>query len=281
MKTKIKNAISLQRLIAVAALLILVLLGISHPLDAQTLTQGYGTDGPIQKGMIVRIKDGDESKVVPLSLEEADKMHGVVVDSNDAAVTLSADNEKVFVATTGKYEVLVSNQNGEVNEGDWITISAIHGVGMKASTGDSYVMGKALETFDGSNKVAGVTKLKDSSGGERDVRMGRIRADITVARNPLYKGEEPNLPGYLRKISEQIAGKPVDATRVYLGLIVMLVTTAVAGSLLYGGVRSGIISIGRNPLSKKSVIRGMVQVIIVGLIIFILGLFGVYLLLKL
>jgi hypothetical protein len=46
-------------------------------------------------------------------------------------------------------------------------------------------------------------------------------------------------------------------------------------------VRSSMIALGRNPLSRKSILRGMFQVIITSIIIFICGLFGVYLLLKL
>jgi hypothetical protein len=49
---------------------------------------------------------------------------------------------------------------------------------------------------------------------------------------------------------------------------------------MYGGIRNGLISIGRNPLSKKSIVRGMIQVILTALTIFLLGIFGVYLLLR-
>jgi len=51
--------------------------------------------------------------------------------------------------------------------------------------------------------------------------------------------------------------------------------------VLYGGIRSSIISIGRNPLAKKSIVRGLIQVITVGVIILVIGLFSVYLLLRL
>ena len=55
----------------------------------------------------------------------------------------------------------------------------------------------------------------------------------------------------------------------------------IAATLLWSGVRSGMISIGRNPLSKHSIIQGLMQVIIVAVLIFIIGVFAVYLLLKL
>ncbi|HTE22668.1 MAG TPA: hypothetical protein VK674_06530 [Candidatus Limnocylindria bacterium] len=289
-KTKIKQLVALRRpepygagrrLVALALLIVLLFLGLTGPLYAQTFTQGYGVEGKVQKGMIVRLKEGDTTKVQAVSREQMDKMHGVVVNPNDAAVTLSGEGEKVFVATRGRQEVLVSTENGGLKEGDLITVSALSGVGMKAGAVQPLIIGRATEAFDGSSQVVGTARIKDSSGGEREVRLGRVEAEINIGKNPLLKSEEPNMPEFLRRVSEAVAGKPVDAVRVYLGMVVFFITTIVSGSLLYGGVRSGLISIGRNPLSKKLIIRGMLQVIVAGLIIFILGVFAVYLLLKL
>ena len=75
--------------------------------------------------------------------------------------------------------------------------------------------------------------------------------------------------------------KKVSAARIYLGLAVLALTTVITGNLVYSGVRSGMISVGRNPLSKKSIIKSLIQTVIAGLIIFIVGVLAVYLLLKL
>lgn len=281
MKTKIRHLFPLQRLLALIVLAVLILLGLVHPLEAQTFTQGYGIDGAIQKGMIVRLKEGDTTKVQPVSKEQMDKMHGVIVNQNDAAVTLSGEGEKVFVATRGRHEVLVSTENGPVKEGDFVTVSSLNGVGMKAGEIQPLIIGRATEGFDGTSQVAGSAKLKDTNGGDKEVKFGRVEVEINIGNNPWLRSEEPNMPEFLRRASEAIAGKPVDAIRVYTGLVIFFITTIVSGSLLYGGVKSGIISIGRNPLSKKQIIRGMMQVVVAGLIIFILGIFAVYLLLKL
>jgi hypothetical protein len=280
-KTKMKQLFSWQRLFAFGALIFLVVLSFSAPLGAQTLTQGYGADVQMQKGMIVQIKKDDPTKVELVSAETMDQMHGVVVDANDAPVTLSSEGQKVFIATTGKFDILVSDQAGAIKTGDYITMSAVQGVGMKAGTKEPVVIGRALADFDGRSGAIGSTDVKDSAGATRKVNFGRIAADVSVSRNPFLKGETPNVPEFLRKASEAVAGKPVNATRIYLSVFVFIVSTIAAGSLLYAGVRNGLISIGRNPLSKKTIIRGMFQVILTGLIIFITGVFGVYLLLKL
>lgn len=281
-KTKIKKLLSVPRLMALMALLLLITLSTSGPLAAQTaFTQGYGADEVLQRGMIVRLKKDDSTKVVSLTYEEMDSMHGVVVDPNDAPVTLSAEGQKAFVANGGKYDVLVSNQEGEIKAGDYIAISSLNGIGMRASRSESHVVGRALSDFNGKDNVAGSAEIKDSAGAARTVSIGRVSADISVSRNPSYGPPDPGLPEQIKKLAESIAGKEVSTTRVYLGLAIFVISTIVAGTLMYGGVKSGIISIGRNPLSKKSIIRGMLQVVLFGLIVFILGLFGVYLLLKL
>jgi len=199
------------------------------------------------------------------------------------------DRIKMFaiIDQTARTSALVAGQVDLIGRADLKTLAflkrdpTLSVISVSGNQHYTFPMLTNVAPFDDNSPVASVTKIKDSAGGERTVKIGRIPVDITVARNPLLKGTEPNLPDALRKVSESIAGKPVEATRVYIALVVFIITTAISGSLLYGGIRSAIISIGRNPLSKKSIIRGMLQVVISGLIIFILGIFGVYLLLKL
>lgn len=281
LKTKIKRYVSLHRVVAMSALVALCLVSARYPVFAQAVTQGYSSEHSIQRGMLVRLKKDDTTKVEIVRQQDAEKVYGVVVESNDAPITLSSEGKKVFVATSGHFDVLVSTQNGNVKQGDYLTISAVDGVAMKASDKEPVIIGRSLGAFDGSKNSVGATKLKDSSGGEREVKMGRVQGDISVAKNPLLKAQEPNVPEALRKASETIAGKPVNAVRVYIAMFVFIMTTFLSTVLMYGGVKSAIISIGRNPLGKKEIIKGMIQIVIVGFTVFISGIFGVYLLLKL
>lgn len=276
----LKTKITMSKMMSVIGLGFLIGLGVMAPIGAQTVTQGYGADEPLQRGMIVKLKKEDTTKVAALTIETIEEMHGVVVDSQDAPVTLSQEGQRFFVAKTGKFDVLVDTQNGPIQSGDFITISALTGIGMKASNKEPFIIGRALSSFDGSINAIGTSSIKDASGASRPVSIGRVSADISIARNPLLKAHEPSVPEFLRRASEALAGKQVPAVRIYIGLVIFAVSTVIAGSLLYSGVRSAIISIGRNPLSKKSILKGMFQVILTGLTIFLLGIFGVYLLLK-
>jgi hypothetical protein len=61
----------------------------------------------------------------------------------------------------------------------------------------------------------------------------------------------------------------------------MVLTAIIAGSILYAGVRTSMIAIGRNPLAKGSVTRNLIQVVVTSVIILIIGIVAVYLILKL
>jgi hypothetical protein len=281
MLTKIKNSFSIKRTAACAGLVVLFLISLAHPLAAQTVTQGYSTDEQLQRGMLVSLKDKDPTKVEPADPDNIKRLHGLVVNPNDAPVTLSSESQKTFVATVGRYEGLVSDQNGPIRQGDYITVSKVRGIGMKTDAKSINVIGKALADFDGKNDVLSTTDLKDNGGVTQKVNIGRIMLDIGIGANPLAKPEEVNLPGFLKRATEAIAQKTVSPLRVYISLAVLLASVAIAGSMLYAGVRSSMISIGRNPLSKQSITKSLFQVIITSFIVFIIGIFGVYLLLKL
>lgn len=281
MKTNIHNMFHWRRLFAVAILLGLVFMSVSRPLDAQTVTEGFNSDSQLQRGMIISTNKDNPGKIQPATKDSFKDTYGVVVSANDTPVTLSKEGQQYFVATVGNFDTLVSNQNGNVSKGDYIALSAIPGIGMKAGDSDPIVVGKALNDFDPKKDVISVAKLKDTGGKEFEVSIARLKVQINVARNPLLKSKEPELPDSLKRITDSIAGKQISALRGYVSLVVFVLSAVAAASLMYGGVRSAITSVGRNPLSKKSIMKSMLQVVVSGLIIFITGLFGVYLILRL
>ena len=249
---------------------------------AQSVSQAYDSPGNVQKGMIVMIDPKDSRKIKPLTNDTDTSMHGVIVAANDTVLNLTGDGttSQVYVASTGKYQVLVSTQNGPIVKGDIISISALDGIGTKADTQQSVVLGKALSGFDGKQNVSGLMTIKTNSGNKK-VAIGFVVVDISIAHNPMQVSVTgPPVPAIFKKAGEVITGKQVSTVRLYVSMIVLLITLFVSGSLMYGGVRSSLVAIGRNPLAKGAVARGLVQVIILGIIIFVIGLFSIYLILK-
>ena len=250
--------------------------------QAQTITQGYDieTNVILQRGMIVALKEDDPKKVEAINNSAAKRVHGVVVGSSDSSFVLAEETQKIYVASGGKFDVLVSDQNGIINPGDFVSLSSVTGIGMKSDEYQEIVLGKAIDGFDGKASKLSEVSIKDAQGNNLTLAVGRIQVDIAIMRNPILKSTA-SLPSFLRDASEYVAGKPVNPIRVYISMAVLFSAASVAGALIYSGVRSGMIAIGRNPLSKKSILRGIVQVIIVAITIFMIGIFGVYLLLKL
>jgi len=277
---RFKQKISVRRVVAFTLLTALVTVTATGVVRAQSITQSYSSDVVLQKGIIVRQADKDPTKVQALTAADIEKMFGVVVNANDSPVTLSGAGQTVYVATVGQYDVLVSDQNTPIKKGDYITISNLDGIGMKADLTQKLILGKAAENFDGKTGVITTSELKDSAGGSRKVNVGRIAVDMNISKNPAAKSDA-GAPTIFSKIGQAIAGKSVSPAKIYLGIVIFILGGFVAGATLYAGIRSSIYSIGRNPLSKKSILRGLLQVIFTSLIIFAASLIGVYLLLKL
>lgn len=277
-KTKIRLKLNWRKILAGVGLVSLLVLSRLGYVPAQAVVQGYAADASVQTGMIVALQPKDAQKVQPATSEDIERMRGVVVDPADAAVTLAGPNQAVFVANTGRFNVLVSNQNGNIKVNDYISISSLPGIGMKARDDQKIVLGRAVANFDGRQGVVSTTEVKDG-GNSRSVAIGKLAVDITIIRNPRISAA--NVPGFVQSVTNSIAGKPVNPTKAYLALAVLVMSGIISGSMLYAGIRSSISAIGRNPLSKRLIVSGLIQVVITSLIIFIGGLFGVYLLLKL
>ncbi len=268
---------------AILSLLCVFGMGAAAADTLQAVVQSYSSASKLQKGTIVKFTDNDSSKVEPATLSTAQKMQGVVVSPADAAVTLSSansSNQQTFMATSGRYAVLVSNQNGSIAAGDYVTVSSLAGVGMKADSKQAEVLGKAAGGFDGVHNVDKTTSIKTDTGKQLNVSSGLVTVDIAIAPNPITL-KVAHVPGFLQHASQLVTSKPVSPWRIYTAFFILLATCLLVGSLLYGGVRSGMLAIGRNPLARASIMRNLLQIILTCVIIFIIGLFGVYLLLKL
>lgn len=249
---------------------------------AQNVTQGYDADQTLENGLIVRLKPSDAKKVEATKAANAGDMLGVTVASTAAPVSLSdPTKQQVFVATFGQYDVLVSNQNGAIKAGDFVTISSLDGVGMKADHTNQFVLGKALEGFAGINDADSQVSLSGSQGSKRNVGLKRISVDISVAHNPTYSGDKvAGVPQFLTNIARSVTSKPLTALRIYSALAAILGALLIAGWVLYAGIHSGLTAVGRNPLAKSAIMRSLISVILSAVVVVIVGLIAVYLLLK-
>lgn len=246
---------------------------------AQGVAQGFDADEPLQPGVIVGFKEDSPSSIESINVDQVERMLGVVIDPNETPITLSGEDGQVFVATTGIAEVFVSDQNGEIKSGDYVTASSIGGIGMLATTEQSNILGVAVDGFNGRDSRITKGSLQDTSGNTIEVNIGRIKVNIDVKGNPIARSAAVT-PEWLGRVGQAIAGKSLSPARIYISAGLFLIGAFISGAILYAGIRSSIIAIGRNPLSKKSILRGLLQVIFTSLIVFIISVGGVYLLLR-
>lgn len=268
--------------IATAAVTVMAMALTIVPAGAQSVTQTYLADSHIQPGMIIQLDGADKGRVKPASSNNLSAIHGVVVQPNDAPLTLSATNveRQVYVATSGTYTILVSDESGPIKKDDYIALSSIDGVGMLANPLPNVIAGRAVTGFDGKSNVKSQATVKDSNGRDRVVKFGYVTANINVTRNPLVRDKAPVLPGFLKQAAEGVADKPVSPLRAYLSVIVLVMTTLIVIVVVATGIRSSLISLGRNPLARASISRNLVQIVLIAIMILIVGLTAVYLLLK-
>lgn len=273
---------NLKKILLVFESAIAVFLVFSCIASAQSVTQGYKSDTILQNGMIIGLDPKDVTKVEPINSSQYNLLHGVVVNPSNSTILIGNSSTNVYVSTSGRVSVMVNDQNGNINPGDFVALSAVTGIGDKATTSDPLVVGKSVSTFNANDSAQqiGTVTVKDSTGKSSSLHIGYVTIDIAIGKNPLLITDN-SLPSILSRASNLVAGKIVSPVRVYVSILVLAITAFVSGSLIYGGVRSSMISIGRNPLSKKIITRSLTQVVVVSLLVFLSGVFGVYLLLKL
>lgn len=259
-------------LLAVLSLTTMVLLPVAAQAD-DIAARGFKTEGELQPGWVVAMSDSASDTVKAAPADNLKKMFGVVIDPSKAPATVRKEsNKQSYVVTSGTFPVLVNTQNGEIKPGDYLSMSLTDGIAGKATRQQGYVLGRAIDGFDGQNRVL--------VGGGNGTAIGRVQAEINITINPLqYTGV--SIPEPLRRAGEAIAGKTISSERIYAALGVFTVCVLLAAVLLWGGVRSAIVSIGRNPLSRHSIFQGLSQVIGMSAMILVIGLITVYLLLKL
>ena len=241
------------------------------PALADNLAQGFSAKGNLSAGMMVALAKNSENTVEVAPAADSSRIFGVVIDPRDAPLILNRNSgDQIFVTSSGTYQVLVDTERGPVAIGDYVSISSTDGIGAKATFSQSLVLGQAATAFDG--KTGSITKV-----GAYPV--GKVTVTINPRKNPLVKNDIA-IPLFLRKLGEGIAGKPISAIHIYAALAFLAAAITIATSMLAAGVRGGMIALGRNPLNRGPIMNSMFKVVSASVLIFVIGLAGVYLLLK-
>jgi uncharacterized protein YycO len=255
--------------------------GLLLPITAFAATQGYATqDKTITKGMAVAVASsqavaGTDSKttVEKSSVGNASKTLGVVVDPAKDAVAVSAEGGQVYVATTGSAMVYVTDLNGTVHKGDLLAPSPLEGVLMRGVDGTRGILGVAVTDF--ATKTAQSVTVKATTGDAKaKVALQQINMDTKFTVNTPNNGKS-----LLQRVGEAIVHHEVSTVQVLVALAILCLLLVVEGGVVYGAISSSIVSLGRNPLAKGTIMKGLGQITVLVTVILAIGVAAVYLVL--
>jgi len=158
-----------------------------------------------------------------------------VVGEKPILVFGKESSDTLPIVSYGETLIKVSNMNGEIKKGDFITSSEKPGVGQKAKE-SGFVVGKALEDL---NQQEGLIKAQIDT----QFQYINLKPQTTPVKSILGKiweqlGEPKNFPEVLR----------------YIFAILMAGGSFFAGFFFFiKTLQKGTEAIGRNPLAKKSI----------------------------
>lgn len=271
-----KPAKSLLKLGIIVSAAFVLLSGIVYA--SSGLSQGYTTTvSDLTPGSLMGLTPGTNS-AVPASSAQSYQLLGLVADK--PLIALSDGSNQVQVVISGPANALVSNINGDIKAGDRIASSPIVGVGMKAIDAGQ-VVGIAQMDF---SKIATTDQtITDKSGTKHVIKVGAMPLQVSVS---YFAGSSSQgalgslLPPFVLASANSIAGQQVSPLRVLIGLLALVFGFVVAGIMLQAAVRSGMISVGRNPLAKKAVRKQLLDVCVTALVVLAVTAGIVYAVLK-
>lgn len=242
-----------------------------------SLSQAFKTsDNSLVTGTLVDLQSGTADTIEQAISSRAPQLLGVT--ANQPLVALGGGNRQAQVVVSGLTPTLVSNINGDIKIGDKITASPIQGIGMKAET-STEIVGTAESSLDKADTTN--QQVTDKSGRVTSVKVGLIAVQVNVSYYALQQTKLNDfVPPILVNVAASITGKDLSPLRVLIAFISLTIGFAVVGIMLHAGVRSGIISLGRNPLAGQLLRRSLLDVLATSLGLLCLSIVVFYLILT-
>ncbi len=253
---------------------------ISGSAVAATVSRDFKTSQTLSKGTIVSLEN-NASQVVSANQDNIANIYGVVVPKGDLSFDQTgATGGTAAVANEGVVDTLVSDNNGPINAGDSVTVENINGVGQKA-TKSGRVVGIAQGSLDQTAQ-----SYKEVQVDGKTVKIALVPVKIGVSEFNPNSGagnsqEEVNNRNKALQIADSFAGKEVKPFALLIAGLLLLVSIFVSVFLVTSSGYASMISIGRNPLSQKTIIRSLVRMVLIAVAIFVIGLALSYAVLKL
>lgn len=248
------SSVSIRAFLAAGLVAVLSLAPSLSVVAGPLISEGYSSTDSLAVSTLVSLRENSSDEVTAATNENVENLLGVVVSANSSSISItSAIVNQIQVATSGTMDVLVSNINGEIARGDYITASPIAGIGMKA-TDNARIIGVAQGTL----QRPVVQSIKQGDGTEREVNIGQVPVLVNVS-SYFKQPERTIIPAAIQNLANSFAGREVSPLPIILSAAIFLVSLIIVAVIVYSMIRNGIISVGRNPLSQSAVYRNVIQ----------------------
>ncbi len=257
----------------------LALLGATTAAITTSISKGYKTkDAGLVTGMAASLssESTDQERLVEgATTANADRFVGIITTVDDSLVTFSGGSTDVLVSTEGEVSGFVSDLNGEIKTGDFVSLSPLRGILMKSDDNrENRVVAVALQD---SADIPTDTKEISTSQGSQTYKIGKLKLEIS--QSIVVNATESEQKSGLVLAGESITGKSVGQAQVLAALVIFAVVLIVEGSIIYGAIHSSVTALGRNPLAKKAVFRQLLQVSWIALVVLVAGFGAIYVIL--
>lgn len=230
-------------------------------------------DKDIASGDLVIV--GADGKITRTNVSYDYRIFGVAQDTPvivTRPATASAELEKP-ISRTGDINTNVTDFNGEIKKGDYVTSSPVSGKGMKGES-SGYVLGVALEDAQFTNQTTTVD--------QRQVKNGSVKIAIKIEYAEISGPK--NTWRFLNSLNNTFFRNIQDPERFTLTIryiiagLIALIAFAIGFYAVSRSLSKAIEAIGRNPLARNSILASVslqiliaiVGAIVMGFIVFII-----------
>lgn len=245
--------------------------------DSGAISQGFTANtSNVAPGALISLVSG-KGTVTPASSNNVENLVGVASDKPLVELSGSSGNA-IQVVVSGTVKALVSDVNGEIKTGDKITASPLSGIGMKA-TNSTEVVGTAQSNLSSVPTVQKSVTSADGKSMKANVGLLPVVVNVAYYSASNQAGLSTFVPPFLQTVANAVSGHQVSPLHVLLSGIALILGFAVAAVMLYVSIRSGVISIGRNPLAEGALRKGLVDVVIAAMGVLVITVVVVYVIL--
>jgi hypothetical protein len=216
----------------------------------------------IARTLAIDDKNAVDGDIVALSLTKKEtlirsimifdpRMYGVLI-ANPVMVYRTLPT--IPVTREGDALVNVTTLGGSITIGDYVTSSPIPGKGERAEGVAGYMLGIALDNFDGK----GASQSADYKG--KKYPIGKIKVSIGIGpASPLITKAAGGILGTLKQLATAImfnisTSKQTERIiRYILAILLVIIIIYISYKTFGRNVTKGMESIGRNPLAKGTI----------------------------